>query len=45
MGKPLIKADSLTSNLGQKSYSPLPEAYKARRTKLIELDSRFKEYL
>ena len=43
MGKPLIKADSLTSNLGQKSYSPLPEAYKARRTKLIELEKEFKK--
>ena len=43
MGKPLINADSLTSNLGQKSYSPLPEAYKARRTKLIELEKEFKK--
>lgn len=43
MGKPLIKADSLTSNLGQKSYSPLPEAYKARRAKLIELEKEFKK--
>ena len=43
MGKPLINVNSLTSNLGQKSYSPLPEAYKARRTKLIELEKEFKK--
>ena len=43
MGKPLIDVASLTSNLGQKSYSPLPEAYKARRKKLTELEREFKK--
>tara|TARA_R100000152_G_C6757215_1_gene181012 strand:+ start:45 stop:1415 length:1371 start_codon:yes stop_codon:yes gene_type:complete len=41
MGKALINVESLTQNIGGRSYSDLPPQYNARRKALLDLEKEF----